>query len=296
MRQGLIAAAGAYLIWGLFPIYWKLLAVVPASQIMAHRIAWCALFVALWLSLREGWGWLRTLSPRLLAMLSASAFFIACNWWLYIWAVNAGHIVETSLGYFINPLVSVLLGVVVLRERLNPRQWLAVACAAAGVIWLTVQAGRLPWIALALAVSFGSYGLLRKIAVVPAVQGLMVESGLLLLPALVYLGWAQQTGVGAFGHLPLYQELLLIAGGLVTALPLVMFAFGARRIPLSTIGVLQYLAPTLQLLCGVFLYDEPFTRAQGLGFACIWGALLIYAIDGLWRTHQAARAARAVAA
>ena len=286
MRQGLFAAAGAYFIWGLFPLYWKLLVQVPALEIMAHRIAWCALFVALWLSAREGWGWLRTLSPRLLAMLVGSATLISVNWWMYIWAVNSGHIVETSLGYFINPLVSVLLGVVVLGERLNPRQWVAVTIAAGGVIWLTVQAGRLPWIALTLAVSFGGYGLIRKLAVVPSVQGLMVESGLLLLPALGLLLWLAAHGQGAFGQTDRATDGLLMLSGLVTALPLVLFAFGARRIPLSTIGILQYLAPSLQLACGVLLFHEPFTRSQALGFACIWAALLVYALDGWWRSSR----------
>jgi chloramphenicol-sensitive protein RarD len=286
MRQGLVAAASAYLIWGLFPIYWKLLQTVPAAQIMAHRIVWCLLIVALWLGLREGFGWLRGLSPRLLAMLATSAALISMNWWLYIWAVNAGHIVEISLGYFINPLVSVLMGVLILRERLNPAQWCAVAVAAAGVLWLTWQGDRLPWIALALALSFGGYGLIRKLAVVPSVQGLAVESGLLFVPALSFLVWCELAGRGSFGHGALRIDVLLVAGGLVTALPLILFAIGARRIPLSTIGILQYLAPTLQLSSGVLLFGEPFTRVQALGFGCIWLALGIYAVDGLWRARR----------
>lgn len=286
MRQGLFAAAGAYFIWGLFPLYWKLLATVPALEIMAHRIVWCAAVVAIWLSVREGWGWTRTLSPRLVGMLVGSAALISVNWWLYIWAVNSGHIVETSLGYFINPLVSVLLGVFVLREKLNPRQWLAVGIATLGVLWLTLQAGRLPWIALLLAVSFGGYGFIRKLAVVPAVQGLMVESGLLLLPALAFLTYLATQGLGAFGHIGLGTDALLMTAGLITALPLVLFAFGARRIPLSTVGILQYLAPTLQLICGVLIFHEPFTRSQAIGFGCIWAALVVYALDGLWRTRR----------
>ncbi|MES0873894.1 EamA family transporter RarD [Sinimarinibacterium thermocellulolyticum] len=286
MRQGLAAAAAAYLIWGLFPIYWRLLQSVPAAQIMAHRIIWCLLFVALWLGLREGFGWLRSLSPRLLAMLATSAALISANWWLYIWAVNAGHVVETSLGYFINPLVSVLMGVLILRERLNAAQWLAVGVAATGVLWLTWQGGRPPWIALALALSFGGYGLIRKLAVVPAVQGLAIESGLLFVPAATFLLWSEAAGSGGFGHHGPHVDVLLVAGGLVTALPLVLFAIGARRIPLSMIGILQYLAPTLQLACGVLLFDEPFTRTQALGFGCIWLALGIYAIDGLARARR----------
>ncbi|HEY0916224.1 MAG TPA: EamA family transporter RarD, partial [Solimonas sp.] len=235
-RKGLTAALGAYLIWGMFPLYWKMLATVPAVQTMAHRTVWCALVVAIWLGLREGFGWLRTLSRRTVGMLLISALLIACNWWLYIWAVTVGHIVETSLGYFINPLLSVLLGVFVLRERLRPLQWLAVAIAAIGVIYMTVQAGRLPWIALAIAASFAGYGLWRKLMPVPAVQGLAVESGLLFLPALAALLWWEHKGSGAFGHEPLHIDGLLVLGGFVTALPLVWFAYGARRIPLSLVG------------------------------------------------------------
>ena len=295
MRQGLIAAAVAYLIWGLFPIYWKLLQVIPAPQIMAHRIVWCLMFVSVWLALRDGWCWLRQLSPKLLGMLATSALLIAANWWLYIWAVNAGHIVENSLGYFINPLVSVLMCVLILRERLNRMQWLAVAIAAVGVVWLTWQAGRLPWIALCLALSFGGYGLIRKLAVVPSVQGLAVESGLLFLPALAFLLWSESRGSGGFGHVALYIDLLLITGGLITALPLVLFAIGARRIPLSMVGILQYLAPTLQLGCGVLLFGEPFTRVQAIGFGCIWMALVLYASDGLWRSRRRVPAGLTVA-
>jgi chloramphenicol-sensitive protein RarD len=286
MRQGLLAAICAYLIWGLFPLYWKLLAAVPALEIMAHRIVWCALFVGLWLTLRDGWGWLRQLSPRLLALLGASALLIGFNWWLYIWAINADHIVETSLGYFINPLINVLLGVAVMRERLRPAQWLAVAIAAAGVLWLAIQAGRPPWIALGLGLSFGGYGLIRKLAVIASLKGLMVESGLLLLPALGYLGWLASHGQGGFGHLNPGIDTLLVLGGLVTALPLVLFAIGARSIPLSLMGFLQYLTPSILLLCGVFLYKEPFSSTQAIGFGCIWTALLIYAIDGLIRSRQ----------
>lgn len=284
MKQGLLAALAAYLIWGLFPIYWKLLSHVPALQTMAHRTVWCAAFVALFLLLRRDFGWIAQLSRRTVAMLGASALLIACNWWLYIWAVNHGHIVETSLGYFINPLVSVLLGVTVLRERLRPLQWLAVALAAAGVLYLTVQAGRLPWIALAIAASFGGYGLWRKLTPVAAVHGLAFESALLFLPALGVLLWSEHAGGGVFGHGGLRTDLLLVLGGAVTAVPLVWFAYAARRIPLSLIGLLQYLVPTLQLLCGVWLFQEPFTRVHWIGFGLIWLALAIYAAESLRRS------------
>jgi chloramphenicol-sensitive protein RarD len=286
MKQGYFAAAGAYFLWGLFPIYWRLLRDVPSLQIMGHRIVWCVMFVCGYLLWRDGLGWLRRLSPRLLGMLTLSSLFIGCNWWLYIWAVNAGHIVETSLGYFINPLVSVLLGVFVLGERLRAGQWLAVSIAALGVLYLTTQAGHVPWIALVLAFSFGGYGLVRKLAPVSAIEGLGVESSLLLVPALGILLWAQWNGTGHFGHEIWSHDALLVAGGALTAVPLVLFAYGARRVPLSSLGILQYLAPSLQLACGVFLFDEPFTRVQQLGFGCIWLALLVYAVDGLFNATR----------
>ena len=289
MKSGFWATVGAFLIWGVFPIYWKALAEVPALQIMAHRLAWCFVLVAAYLTLRRGAAWWRPLvaQPRLLKLLCTSAVLIAANWWLYIWAVNAGHIVETSLGYFINPLVNVLLGVVVLKERLNRWQWLAVAVAASGVAWLTLQHGSPPWIALTLAISFGCYGLIRKVAVVESAPALGVESSILFVPVVVYLAWAQVTGVASFLQVSPAVDALLVASGLVTALPLILFAYGAQRIPYSLVGILQYIAPTLQLLCGVLLYGEPFTAVQAQGFACIWLALGIYAADGFLRWRRA---------
>jgi len=291
--SGFWATVCAFLVWGVFPIYWKWLTQVPALQIMAHRLVWCFVLVAGWLTLRRGAAWWRPLAaqPRLLKLLSASAVLIAMNWWLYIWAVNAGHIVETSLGYFINPLVNVLLGVAVLGERLNPRQWLAVAVAASGVAWLTLQHGSPPWIALALAFSFGLYGLIRKVAVVESTPALGLESSILFVPAVGYLVWAQMHGAGSFLNTGVTVDALLVASGLVTALPLILFAYGAQRIPYSLVGILQYIAPSLQLLCGVFLYNEPFTPVQAQGFACIWLALGIYAGDGLLRL-RASRSAQ----
>lgn len=293
MNQGLWATAGSFFIWGLFPLYWRLLSAVPPTQIMAHRIVWCAALAGGFLTFSKGPMWWRAVvaQPPLLAMLCASALMIGTNWWLYIWAVNAGHIVETSLGYFINPLVSVLLGVVVLREKLRPGQWLAVAIAAVGVAYITWSFGALPWIALTLALSFGTYGLLRKLAVVPAVDGLAIESSVLFLPALGYLLLMESRGMGVFGHLSLHTSILLGVAGIVTALPLVLFAYGARRIPLATVGFLQYIAPTLQLLIGVFVFHESFTHTHLIGFGCIWAALLIYMLDGLLRPRRAAEMA-----
>lgn len=290
MKLGLWAAAGSFFIWGLFPLYWRLLSEVPPTQIMAHRIVWCAALVGGFLTLSKGPFWWRTViaQPRLFAMLCGSALMISINWWLYIWAVNAGHIVETSFGYFINPLVSVVLGVVVLRERLSSMQWLAVAVATVGVAYLTWSFGSLPWISLTLAASFGVYGLLRKMAVVPAIDGLAIESSVLLLPAIVYLLMVESQGLGNFGHASLGTSALLIVSGLVTALPLVLFAYGARRIPMSTTGFLQYIAPSLQLFLGVFVFHESFTHAHLIGFGFIWAALAIYMVDSLLRARRVA--------
>lgn len=287
-RGGLLAAIASYILWGVFPLYWHLLKHVPSMQIISHRIVWCALFVVGFLVLREGWGWLRTAlgRPRVGWMLLASSLLISFNWGIYIWAVTHGRVVEASLGYFINPLVNVLLGVLVLRERLNAAQWTAVALAAAGVLWLAFLHGDPPWISLALAFSFAFYGLIRKLANVDAVPGLAIESLILLLPALAWLGWAQVQGVGAFAQGDLAADALLVFGGALTALPLIGFAYGARRIPYSLVGILQYIAPTLQLLSGVWLLGEAFERTQAVGFGAIWIALGIYAADGWLRSRR----------
>lgn len=286
-RKGLSAAIASYVLWGVFPLYWYLLKHVPAMQIIAHRIIWCALFVVGFLVIREGWGWLRTAlsRPRVGWMLLASSVFISFNWGIYIWAVTNGRVIEASLGYFINPLVNVLIGVLVLHERLNRAQWIAVAIAGLGVLWLALLHGDPPWIALALAFSFAFYGLIRKLANVDAVPGLAIESLFLLVPALAWLGFAQSQGVAAFGDGNLRSDALLIFGGALTALPLIGFAYGARRIPYSLVGILQYIAPTLQLIGGVWLLGEAFTGTQAIGFGAIWVALAIYGVDG-WRRSR----------
>lgn len=288
-RRGLAAAISAYLLWGVFPLYWYQLKSVPALQIIAHRVLWCGVFVAGYLLLREGTGWLRRAlaTPRVGWMLVASSLLISFNWGVYIWAVTHGRVVEASLGYFINPLVSVLIGVLLLGERLNARQWIAVAIAALGVLWLSLVHGQVPLISLALALSFAFYGLIRKLAAVDAVPGLAIESLVLLLPALAWLGWSEWSGDAAFAHGSASRDALLVLGGALTALPLIGFAYGARRIPYSLVGILQYISPSMQLLCGVLLLGERFDRAQAIGFACIWLALLLYALDG-WRRSRAA--------
>lgn len=288
---GLWAGIGSFALWGVMPLYWHLLKAVPSLQIVLHRIAWSAVFVCGWLFWKHGRGWLgRVLAqPKLALMLAASGVLIASNWGLYIWAVNAGHVVETSLGYFINPLLNVVIGVAFLRERLNAMQWVSVALAAAGVLWLTFNYGSFPWIALALAGSFALYGLIRKLAAVNSVVGMGVESAYLFVPALAWLLWSEAGGAGGFGAgYGAWVDGLLVFSGVLTALPLVGFAYAVRRIPLSTVGLLQYLAPTLQLLIGVLVFHEPFGRDRAIGFAFIWVALAVFAADGVRRSRGGA--------
>ncbi len=280
-RLGLLYGTLAFLIWGMTPIYWKLLQHVPAPQILAHRIVWGLVVVAGWMSLRGRWPDLLAAvkQPRTVAALGLSTVFIAVNWGLFVWAVNADRVLATSLGYYINPLVNVVLGLVVLGEKLNRRQWVAVSLAAAAVSILTIRQGHLPWISLVLAVSFGFYGLLRKTVRADAVVGLTFETMALAPLAVVFLLFEKQRGVAAFGHQGPTVDLLLVAGGAVTVIPLVLFTLGVRRIPLSTAGLLQYIAPTCTFLLAVFLYDEPFSIAHAVSFGLIWTALAIYTFD-----------------
>lgn len=300
--RGTWVAVGTFVLWGVAPLYWHLLKEVPSLQIVLHRVVWSALMVGAFLFWRDGRHWFRGVlagHPRLWWMLLLSGVLISCNWGLYIWAVNAGHVVETALGYFINPLLNVLIGVLFLRERLRPLQWASVAIAFAGVLWLTVQYGSFPWIALTLALSFGIYGVLRKLAHVDSVAGLGVESAYLFLPVLGWLLWSEFHGTGGFlalGDGPGYgaaANLLLVLSGLVTALPLVGFAYAVRRISLTSVGILQYIAPTLQFLIGVFVFAEPFDRARLVGFACIWLALAVFVVDGLRNSRRMREAALA---
>jgi chloramphenicol-sensitive protein RarD len=273
-------AAAAYLAWGLFPLYFHALGGVPAPEILAYRIVCSAVFVAVLVSATRGWREvLRQLrAPGTLASLAASAVFISANWLVYVWAVNAGRVLEASLGYFVNPLVSVLLGVVFLREPLSRAQRIAVVIAAAGVISLVLRAGRFPWVALALAITFGLYGLIRKRVRVDAMAGLFGEVALLTPLAALYL-----VSLGGAGHLGASPRLtvLLCASGVVTAVPLLWFALGVQRLRLSTIGLLQYLNPTMQLAIAVLVFREPFSAAHAVAFGCIWLSLAIYSIEAL---------------
>jgi chloramphenicol-sensitive protein RarD len=293
MNRGIAYACAAYLLWGVFPVYFKALQHVASLEILGHRIVWSLVVcVALLLALRR-FQWVGRLrhQPRVLLWFSATSLLVALNWFVYIWAVNAGRVVDASLGYFINPLVNVLIGALVLRERLRPLQWLAVGVAAAGVLWLTWQAAALPWIGLVLAVTWGVYGLLRKTAALGAVEGLTLETALLLPLAAAYLAWLVHSGQSVFVEADATTRLLLLAAGPVTAAPLLLFAAGARRIPFSTLGLLQYLSPSLQLLIGVWLYQEPFAE-RAPGYVLIWIALAVFSVEGLvqgWRSRTAAR-------
>ncbi len=291
MNKGTLYAASAYIAWGFLPVFWKLLQGVPALEILAHRIVWATVVAAVFVTYRGDWRWLGAVARdwRTLLTFTASALLLTVNWFVYIWAVNAGYIVETSLGYFINPLVNVLLGVLVLKERLRLGQGVAVALAFVGVLYLAVQYGGLPWIAIALAGAFGGYGLLRKTASLGALEGLTLETILLFLPSLAYLLVHETTSGGAFVHAGLSTSLILAASGIVTFVPLLLFAAGARRITLTSLGLLQYIAPTIQFTLGVLVYGEPMSFQLLIGFCIIWIALAIYTLDGILRAGSAAR-------
>lgn len=283
MRTGILSAALAFFCWGLFPIYFHALKDVPPTQILAHRMLWSLLFLLIVLTVRRQWAWLHVVRrPRVFASFVASAFLLSANWLVYIWSVNNGHVIEASLGYFINPLVNIMFGFVLLKERLRPAQWGAIGVAALGVAWLTWQAGTVPWIALVLASSFGAYGLMRKTAALGALEGLSFETMVLFPLAAVYVGWLTVHGQNAFVNTPSdVTRVLLVAAGPLTAIPLLLFASGARKIPMSVLGLLQYLSPTLQFLLGVWLFHEAFSLARLVGFVLIWSALALYAAEGL---------------
>lgn len=286
-KKGVLLAFVTYFIWGLFPIYWKWLQQVNALELLSHRIIWSFFFLFLFVQVsKNGREFRASLQKRqVIAVYSIAAVLIGINWLTYVWAVNAGFIVETSLGYFINPLLSVALGVLFLRERLRPLQWLPVGLAALGVTYLTFAYGRPPWIALVLAFTFGIYGLVKKVAPLGSVYGLTLETGILLLPALLCLTVQEAAGQAAFLRAGLVINLLLVGAGIVTAIPLLMFASAAHRIPLSMIGLMQYLAPTLQFLLGVLVYKEPFSATQAVGFSIVWAALVIFWLEN-WSAQR----------
>jgi len=290
INRGLLFGVLAYFLWGLLPLFWKSLQDVPAFQILCHRMVWSLVCVWFFLIFRKQGSWIGRLqkAPGTVLLFMATSVILAVNWGTYIWAVNHNHIIESSLGYFINPLMNVLLGVFILKEKMRRWQWIAVCVAALGVLYLTVEYGRLPWIALILATSFACYGLLRKIAPLGALEGFSLETVLLFIPSLGLILFFEFSGTGAFSHAPITLKGLLILSGPATALPLLLFSAAARRIRLSTVGILQYIAPTLQFLIGVWIYAEPFSRSRLIGFLFIWIALIIYTVDG-WRFFHVRR-------
>jgi len=293
LRRGYLYGLVAYASWGFFPLYFKLLRPAGALEILAHRVVWSAVFIALLLSAMRGWRSIAALRHRrrTLGMIALAAVLIAVNWGVYIYGVNSSHVVETSLGYFITPLISVAFGLMLFGERLRAPQWAALGLGAVAVVVLTVDYGRLPWIALTLAGSFSCYGLVKKRLGLPPANGLFVESGLLALPGLAYLGWLTAAGQSTFGHgaaghatawhTAAGHAALLLVSGPLTAVPLLLFAGAANRIPMTGLGILQYVAPILQLFCGVVIYHEPMPTAQLLGFGLVWLALVVFTWDAL---------------
>lgn len=295
-RSGVLLGLAAYLMWGLFPLYFRLLEAAGAVEIVLHRIVWSLLACVLMVTVVRGWPTVRSTSRRQVLLLAAAAAVLSVNWGVFVWAVNTEQVVETSLGYFINPLVSVLLGVLVLGERLRTVQWAAVGIAAAAVGVLTYDYGRPPWIAIALAASFGSYGLIKNRVGrgVGALPGLTVETAVLAPLALAGLVWLGASGGSTFTSEGPGLTLLLMASGVLTALPLLLFAGAARRVPLSTIGLLQYITPVMQLVVGVLVFGEPMPPLRLVGFALVWVALAVFSVDGLraaGRNRSLARAA-----
>jgi chloramphenicol-sensitive protein RarD len=280
-RTGLVAGLLSYAIWGLFPLFWPLVEPAGAIEILAHRIVWSLAFLVLVLALTVGFRWIRTIGRRRLQQLSLAAVLITINWGVFIYAVNNDHVVDSALGYYINPLVSVALGLLVLHEHLRARQRAAVAIGALAVVVLTIEYGKPPWIALILASSFGFYGLIKKRVGLDGTQSLSVETALLALPALVYIVVLQARGGGTLTDHGAGHALLLAAGGVVTAIPLILFGIAAIRVPLSTIGLMQYIAPTMHFIIGVAVYGEDMPPGRVAGFVLVWIALVILTIDAL---------------
>lgn len=288
MNRGVWYGLVAYLSWGLFPIYWKQLSHIESFQVIAHRVVWSFFFLTLVQLGRNFFqpGSVRFPTAKEFRTYSLAGLLIGLNWLLYIWAVSAGRIVESSLGYFINPLVNVLFGMLFFGEKLRPGQWLSLAFAFAGVLYLSLALDSVPWIALVLAVSFAAYGVVKKRSPLDPISGLTLETSLLSLPALFFLLLREHEDSGAFLHTSPADGLFLVGAGLVTSLPLLFFAAAARRVSLTTIGVLQYLSPSLQFMCGVWLYHEPFTHRQMIGFGLVWTGLAFFLAEGLWKSRK----------
>ena len=298
MSSGILYGLSAYVLWGMFPLFFKQLQAASAIEVVLHRMVWSLVFVLIVLAVLRRWNWLGDVrrSPALVGKFAVSALLLAGNWLSYVWAVNNGHVLDASLGYFILPLINVALGFVFLHERPRKAQWVAFALATSGVLWMAVQSGHVPWLALLIAMTFGFYGLMRKTATLGALEGMSLETMLLAPLAVVALLWAGPSGPGS--QWPAHDAhtwLFFLLSGPVTAIPLLLFAAGARREPLSTMGFLQYITPSILALMGVFLYGETFAGPRAVGFVFIWVALALYTAEGLWAGRRAA-AARAAAA
>ncbi len=282
-KQGLFYAISAYCLWGMFPLYWAYLKHINSVEVLFHRMVWAFFFVVALVQITRGWKWLRPAikDKRMLAAAFAAAIIIAFNWGVYIFAVSNEQVVDASLGYYINPLVSVVFGVVLFKETLRPLQWLAVCIATAGVLYMVIAIGKLPWVSLALAFTFSIYGVIKKSVPLGAFEGMALETGLLVLPASAFLLYWSCTGEGAFGTQGITLDALLIFSGLLTLIPLLLFAAAATRLPLTLVGIIQYLAPTIQLMVGVIILGEPFSPIELVGFTVIWIALAVFAIDGV---------------
>jgi chloramphenicol-sensitive protein RarD len=290
----MVSGIAAYGLWGLFPLYWPILKPAGAVEILAHRIVWSLVIVLGIIAVRRHFSWVRSLTLKQVGLLALAAVVVSVNWGTYIYGVNSGRTIETSLGYFINPLISVMLGVLVFRERLRHLQWLAIGLGTLAVIVLTVDYGRPPWLALTLACSFGTYGLVKKFANTPSAESLTVETAVLFLPALGVILTLQTRGEATFGHAGIGQALLLVGAGVVTAVPLMLFNAAAIRIPMSRIGMLQYLAPVLQFLIGLFVQHEEMPASRWIGFLLVWAALITLTFDGLRTSRLKRRLATAI--
>jgi chloramphenicol-sensitive protein RarD len=278
------SAVGAYILWGLFPIYWKWLHHVSAMQVIGHRIVWSFLILFFFILATRQFNAFRQTAfhGRIFLIYMTAAGLIGVNWLIYVWAVNSNFIIEVSLGYFIFPLLSILIGVIFLRERLRPLQWLPLALAALGVIYLSVVYGRLPWIALGLAFTFALYGLVKKLAPLGSLFGLTIETGLLFIPSILYLATVDSAGSGSFLRDSAATNFLLVGAGLITTIPLLLFSSAAKSLPLTMLGILQYIAPSIAFLLGVLVYKEPFEPAHLTGFGMVWAALALLAAEGFW--------------
>src|SRR6202142_1902258 len=287
-KKGVIYALIAYLMWGLFPLYWKQLETIPALQLIGHRIGWSFILLLLVILVTRQWSAFRKVAfkSKTVQIYLIAAVLISINWFTYVWAVNHNFVVETSHGYYINPLFTVLLGVIFFKEKLRLIQWLPIGLAGLGVLYLTFTYGSLPWIALTLAFSFGLYGMVKKTAPLNSLHGLTLETGLLFLPALAYLIFCETTGQGAFLHSGPLKDWMMVGAGLVTTIPLLLFSAAVPRVPLTTIGILQYINPTMQFLLGVLVYKEPFTHDRLIGFGLVWVGLIFFWVEGLYSRRR----------